>query len=176
MHCSTLWYSGNGSMGKRKQPISGWFSKVFRYPPISIHFTCISHVCHRFDGVPVSKWLQKPTTVPESLGASDRIAAMHKIQMRRAARSTRHKLRWPTPPIDQGSSRAQDTYSYPAIGCHVQHVKTCYNIHVVMKCDRPLAQHGSSASCKEMTIKASKALDSISAVACTKKIISSSAY
>ena len=46
-----------------------------------------------------------------------------------------------------------------------------------MKCDRPLAQHGdSSASCKEMTIKASKPLDSISAVACTKKIISSSAY
>ena len=110
--------SGNLAMGKRKQPISGWFSMVFRYPPISIHFTCISHVCHRFDGVPVSKWLQKPTTVPESLGASDRIAAVHKIQMRRAARSTRYKLRWPTlPPIDQGSSRAQDTYGYQLWSC-----------------------------------------------------------
>ena len=109
--------SGNLAMGKRKQPISGWFSMVFRYPP----FPSISHVFHMFaifgfDGVPVSKWLQKPRTVPELLGASDRIAAMHKIQMRRAARSTRHKLRWPTlPPIDQGSSRAQDTYSYPTM-------------------------------------------------------------
>ena len=70
------------------------------------------------NGVPVSKWLQKPTTVPESLGASDRIAAVHKIQMRRAARSTRYKLRWPTlPPIDQGSSRAQDTYGYQLWSC-----------------------------------------------------------
>jgi hypothetical protein len=70
------------------------------------------------NGVPVSKWLQKPTTVPESLGASDRIAAVHKIQMRRAARSKRYKLRWPTlPPIEQGSSRAQDTYGYQLWAC-----------------------------------------------------------
>ena len=34
--------SGNLAMGKRKQPISGWFSMVFRYPL----FPSISHVCH----------------------------------------------------------------------------------------------------------------------------------
>ena len=50
--------------------------------------------------------------------------------MRRAARSTRHKLRWPTlPPIDQGSSRAQDTYGYQLWSCAAPcEFKTYYNI------------------------------------------------
>ena len=89
-------------------------------PSISIYFTsqylAMSAMFH--GGWPVSKWLQKPTTVPELLGASYRIAAVHKIQMLRAARSTQRKLRWPTlPPIEQGSSRAQDTCSYQLWSC-----------------------------------------------------------
>ena len=101
------------------------------------------------------------------------------IRYRCEEQRDQHDTNWGGRPSHQ-SIKAHPEHRIPtaiSYGRVQHHVKTCYDIHVVMKCDRPLAQHGdSSASCKEMTIKASKPLDSISAVACTKKIISSSAY
>ena len=172
--------SGNLAMGPCVSGNSRFldgFSKVFRYPPISIHFTCISHVCHRFDwgclwanGFRSQRQFQSRSVHP--------IESQQSIRYRCEEQRDQHDTNWGGRPHQ--SIKAHPEHRIPtAISYgHVQHhVKTRYNIHVVMKSDRPLAQHGdSSASCKEMTIKASKPLDSISAVACTKKIISSSAY
>ena len=149
---------------------------VFWYSP----FPSISHVCHIWvwwmgclwaNGFRSQRQFQSCSVHP--------IESQQCIRYRCEEQRDQHDTNWGGRPSHQ-SIKAHPEHRIPtAISYgHVQHhVKTCYNIHVVMKCDRPLAQHGdSSASCKEMTIKASKALDSISAVACTKKIISSSAY
>ena len=163
------WVSGNSRF------LDG-FPRFSGTPP----FPSISHVFHMFaiglmgclwaNGFRSQRQFQSRSVHP--------IESQQSIRYRCEEQRDQHDTNWGGRPHQ--SIKAHPEHRIPtAISYgHVQHhVKTCYNIHVVMKCDRPLAQHGdSSASCKEMTIKASKPLDSISAVACTKKIISSSAY
>ena len=147
----------------------------FPAPPISIYFTRLPYLglmgCLWANGFRSQRQFQSRSV--------HLIESQQCIRYRCEEQRDQHDTNWGGRPSHQ-SIKAHPEHRIPtaiSYGRVQHHVKTCYNIHVVMKCDRPLAQHGdSSASCKEMTIKASKPLDSISAVACTKKIISSSAY
>ena len=114
-------------MGKRKQPISGWFSMVFRYPL----FPSISHVCHIWVWWMGCLWANGFRSQRQFQSRSVHlIESQQCIRYRCEEQRDQNDTNWGGRPSHQ-SIKAHPEHRIPtAISYgHVQHhVKTCYNV------------------------------------------------